>query len=307
MPSIAPLLAAVLLCAGCYPFAYEPEQAQLFEQIRQAVERDPSCVNLPFQEGQTPLHLAIANGNRSLVEWLIERGADPNVRNERGQPAIFGALTATYDYGRPILTILIEHGADVNATAADGSTPLHAASRSTSREPLALLLEAGAKVDGHDEQGYTPLHAIANSQAYQKAEDVVHTIRTLADHGANPNARAKLGDTPLCLAATTNNLLTTNTLLSVGAKPDEPCKGGSAALHMAASFGCAEAAGALIQAGTTVDLLDDYGRSPLWVALNAPAVTAGPTGKLMHVENKALIDVLRAAGAHAIGPEPASE
>jgi uncharacterized protein len=51
--------------------------------------------------GFTPLHAAAANGDRALVELLLERGARTDARNERGQTP---ADLATDDAVRAVLT-----------------------------------------------------------------------------------------------------------------------------------------------------------------------------------------------------------
>lgn len=58
-----------------------------------------------------------------------------------------------------IVQQLIASGADVNATAEDGRTPLHWACAFDVPPAVALLLRAGAKVDARNEDGDTPLFA----------------------------------------------------------------------------------------------------------------------------------------------------
>src|SRR5437667_12219294 len=53
--------------------------------------------------------------------------------------------------------ILIDRGADVNATADDGATPLHEACRLGTTSVARILLTAGANVNARDVKGRTPL------------------------------------------------------------------------------------------------------------------------------------------------------
>ena len=57
--------------------------------------------------------------------------------------------------------LLIEKGADVNAKAGFGSTPLHDAAFSDLKEVTELLIANGADVNAKAEEGWTPLHDAA--------------------------------------------------------------------------------------------------------------------------------------------------
>jgi ankyrin repeat protein len=71
---------------------------------------------------RTPLYLAVESGNEEVVKLLLKKGAN------------------------------------VNVTAADGSTPLHACVKQDGKESLLeCLLNAGAHVAWRDMHGNTPL------------------------------------------------------------------------------------------------------------------------------------------------------
>lgn len=91
------------------------------------------------------------------------------------------------------MELLIEHGADINATDSDGKTPLHTASRKDSVDCAALLIGAvclyfivvvilsradkGAHVNARDHMGWTALHEAASERS-------VHTAQLLIERGA---------------------------------------------------------------------------------------------------------------------------
>ena len=60
--------------------------------------------------------------------------------------------------GEPVIRLLIEHGASVNACDKNHQTPLHRLSscKDSKTDSLRLLLEKGADVDAEDEKGLTP-------------------------------------------------------------------------------------------------------------------------------------------------------
>jgi glyoxylase-like metal-dependent hydrolase (beta-lactamase superfamily II) len=48
-------------------------------RVRALVEADPTAATTPIRpDGPTPLHLAVANGQRAVAEYLLARGADAN-------------------------------------------------------------------------------------------------------------------------------------------------------------------------------------------------------------------------------------
>jgi ankyrin repeat protein len=65
----------------------------------------------------------------------------------------------------------IEAGADVDAAAVDGATPLLIASEFTeSPEVIALLLKAGAKVKAEDSDGKTAIYYASQNAALRGTE-----------------------------------------------------------------------------------------------------------------------------------------
>jgi len=75
--------------------------------------------------GGSPLHIAVLSNQEEVAEFLLQRGADINVRADDengGTPLHWVAFFANYD----MVEFLVEAGADVNALDANNSTPLDA-------------------------------------------------------------------------------------------------------------------------------------------------------------------------------------
>ena len=103
--------------------------------------------------------------------------------------------------GRASLRIeaLVSAGADVNAKAKNGITPLHEAARCSTWNAGAIetLISAGADVNARESDGYTPLHVAVR---FDFSGVFVHVIEALVAAGANVAIRNNAGDTPLDLA-----------------------------------------------------------------------------------------------------------
>jgi ankyrin repeat protein len=124
--------------------------------------------------GKQTLLCVASYGHRGIVEWLLHRGADPNIEGSIGwTPLHFAAW-----FGRTeIAEILLQYKAVVNAPGDDGQIPLHLASKWGHVDFTRLLLEHGADVNSQDVDRCTPFHL-----AYDVNLDVA---RLLVEHGAN--------------------------------------------------------------------------------------------------------------------------
>lgn len=71
--------------------------------------------------GYTALTGAVAGGHASIVQWLLENGADANYRYG---PGYFPLLEAAANGHLAIVKPLLAHGADANAATRDGKTAL---------------------------------------------------------------------------------------------------------------------------------------------------------------------------------------
>jgi ankyrin repeat protein len=114
-------------------------------------------------EGDTALHAAAFSYDARMASELINRGADIRARNRRGAEPLHAAVmggpgSAHWDppRQRAVILYLIEAGADPDATAAGGVTPLQRAVRNRCSAAVEALLSAGADPRLANDRGSTP-------------------------------------------------------------------------------------------------------------------------------------------------------
>lgn len=93
--------------------------------------------------GQTPLHLAVQGGSKSLVKTLL-KDSNPNVKNVAGRTALFQAVE---DGDKVMTKTLLDAMVDVNTKDASGVAPLHLAAEKGSESIALLLLIHGADMN----------------------------------------------------------------------------------------------------------------------------------------------------------------
>jgi ankyrin repeat protein len=98
------------------------------------------------------LHVAADNEYEEVVRLLLNRGADPNLKDDWQQVPLHNT---TQNKNQTIAELLIDSGADINAQDHKGRTPLH---RCKSLAVAKLLISKGADVNAVDSSGYTALH-----------------------------------------------------------------------------------------------------------------------------------------------------
>ncbi|ACC98217.1 Ankyrin [Elusimicrobium minutum Pei191] len=169
--------------------------------------------------GQTPLLFASEAKNRTLVEYLIARGAvagastenlfyfvtkknpvgveamlksaiNPNVRNKSGFTPLYMAASLGENI---ILRMLLAYKADVNAVVGDGSTALIGAARYKKPAALKMLLEAGADVNIKNNKGETALY-------WASYNNMVESVDQLLLLKADPTIKTNEGLTPFGIA-----------------------------------------------------------------------------------------------------------
>jgi ankyrin repeat protein len=227
------------------------------------------------------------------AKWLLEHGADPNLKRSRGWRPIHHALVR--DNSLEIIALLLDHGADPRL-AEDGLTAFARAAREGRGDVLELFERRGIPIE---------LHGVDRLIASCARGDAA-SVRAIAD--GNPDlveeVRAMGGDL-LARFAGTDNLPGVGHLLDLGVDVAAPFTAGdgyfdeptnSLAIHVAAWRARPAILKLLIARGSPVDRPDAKGRTPLALAVKA-CVDSYWTER----RSPESVDALLRAGASASG------
>jgi ankyrin repeat protein len=145
-----------ILAAGIDLNIFEAAATGQTDRVRALLGADPALVNAYAPDGFFPLALAVFFGNADTAAALLDAGADVNMQSHESMK-IAALHSALATIKRPdLVKLLLARGANPNARAAAGLTPLHSAAQGGDTELARLLLEKGADVNARDDRGRSP-------------------------------------------------------------------------------------------------------------------------------------------------------
>lgn len=150
-------------------------------------------VNIQTTERKdSALHLAAENGFVNCVKHLIDKGANPNLKNSRQQTALHLASKTCIE----CVEILLKAGGDPNSHDSDNRTPLHSAVCKSEMEfgleITQCLISWRANINEKDKYGYTPLHIAA-------LNELNDCVECLILNGGDISARTRGGTSALSI------------------------------------------------------------------------------------------------------------
>jgi ankyrin repeat protein len=222
--------------------------------------------NVKDAEGTPAVMLATLYAGAPALQLLLDRGADPNAVNGAHATALIWAAGD----GEKVRALL-KKGADPNIQSGPGRTALlTAASRDGAFEVVKMLVEKGADINAKDHlEGFVWAGAGANTPLIEAAKTRdARTVRYLLDKGADVNAKDQLGGTALLQAVVRGNVEVVKLLLERGAEVNYKASGFQITpLIGAAHRESVEIADLLLKHGAKVEDTDVSGSTALmWAA-----------------------------------------
>lgn len=103
--------------------------------------------------GEGALHIVVRRGDMAYVSYLLSKGADANLRDDKGETPM---LLATRLGRKEMVEALAKSGGNVNLANASGETPLIIAVQRRDQSLVRALLDLGADPDQADHlQGFS--------------------------------------------------------------------------------------------------------------------------------------------------------
>ncbi|XP_066967723.1 uncharacterized protein [Macrobrachium rosenbergii] len=247
---------------------------QTLSCIDQVVEADPALLQARDEDGYTPLHLATIAGNKSVVKYLLTKGADVQALDNEKHTVIHWATVCGEV---ELLDILVEAGANPSTPDIHGAYPLHYAAQMCGPNSemgndvrvgllvLRKLLQHGVDVSVTDHDGRQPLLWAASAALHCAASrghlDCLDCLLSLC--GAEVDTLDSNGCTPLFYAVTLGHADCTQLLLNHSAHPDRQDRKGRTPAHCGAAKGQLETLKLLHQKGADLWKRNVKGDLPL--------------------------------------------
>src|SRR3990167_2341358 len=213
-------------------------------------------INHAKNNGVTPLFIAAENGHKDIVEIFINKGTDINrAQNQGVTPLLIAAQNGHND----IVKMLIKNGAHINQARNDGVTPLLIAAQNGHNDIVKMLIKNGAHINQAQRQGASTL--IMATQNGHK--DIV---KILIKNGAHINQAQSQGAIPLLIATQIGHKDIVKILIKNGAHINQAQSQGATPLFIAALQGYNDIVKILIEIGADINQAENNGVTPLLIA-----------------------------------------
>ncbi|CAB0040198.1 unnamed protein product [Trichogramma brassicae] len=232
-----PNIADVEKCTSLHSICatdYDDDSAEKFLQICDDMQLTMQ-VDALSKLGWTPLHLALFKGKKKATEWLLRRGANPNLANKEGCTPLhaISCREVDDDFAEKFFQICddIRQTVQVDVRDKRGRTPLHLALRKSKKIAAESLLRRGANTNLADSEGFTSLHLICGTTYDDNSAEKFFQICDDMQLPMRVDARCKLGWTPLHFALSQGKKKAAESLLRRGANANSADGKGFTSLH----------------------------------------------------------------------------
>ena len=204
-------------------------------------------INKKDMKGKTALWYAVVANNAKIVKYLLENGANANVKvpPSNGTPLQFASIKGFTE----IAKLLLDAGSEVNVfDKSVGVTPLWLASQGGHTDIVKILIENKADVNLARKGDKVTSLLMASQEGH------TNIVKLLLEAKADVNGVSNDGTSPLLSATQGGNIDIVKLLLSYGADVNKSRNNGVSPLHIAANNGDLEIAELLIKAKADLKL-----------------------------------------------------
>ncbi len=225
--------------------------------VKQSVS-DGADVDKIGKYAYVPLNWAINVQSPELIQFLVEKGANPNYKSPQGQTLIFQPCMLNW---HETVKALLENGADANMLDAIQANPLLVSARSGATECVNLLLPKTTDLEAKDLTGMNVLH-------YAVQSGKLPLLESVANAKVNLNATDLQLRTALHIATDQNspNLAIIQLLIETGIDLEAKDNSGNTVLHLASEDNKLELCQILVKAGASLETKNGSGKTALELA-----------------------------------------
>ncbi len=259
------------------------------------LEQDGNPIDKKTHHSRHYLHWAAANGNKEVVDYLLNKGADVHYADSYGVP-ITAYAAAGGNRNTAIYDALFAKGVDPKKTYADGATLMMLAAPSDQNLDLVNYFESkGLSIEDKDAHGRTVADYAAKSGKSELIDQLIQRGSVLTDHalffasqgfrrgesnglatyqylveqkGLNPQAISHDGGTILHGVVRGGNMDIIQYFLSKNVPVNKANNDGTTALMLASGSQNLATVQTLLQAGSDVNTTNEKGESALTVAVS---------------------------------------
>uniref|UniRef100_A0A2K6T9C4 BRCA1-associated RING domain protein 1 n=1 Tax=Saimiri boliviensis boliviensis TaxID=39432 RepID=A0A2K6T9C4_SAIBB len=144
----------ISLSPGTPPSTLNSSRYRRVTSSPSAMKLLPNMAGKRNHRGETLLHIASIKGDIPSVEYLLQNGSDPNVKDHAGWTPLHEAC----NHGHlKVVELLLQHKALVNTTGYQNDSPLHDAAKNGHMDIVKLLLSCGASRNAVNIFGLRPV------------------------------------------------------------------------------------------------------------------------------------------------------
>ncbi|XP_060592387.1 ankyrin repeat domain-containing protein 49-like [Ruditapes philippinarum] len=171
---------------------WEMDEEDVDEESMEEIQKHPSKKIL----------WAAENNKLDVVKELLN--SDSSLTGTKDNDGYTPLHRASYNGHTDMVMLLLENGADINATTSDGWCPIHSASRWNQADVLSILLQSGANINAQTNSGQTALHIASSDRECRQCLELL-----LWDKNTDTSLKNSLGETAydICQRTSENCLL----------------------------------------------------------------------------------------------------
>ncbi len=253
--------------------------------------------SIETNNGQTPLYAVGNDVDFKAYRLLMDSGADINHTDRSGRTPLHElGHTPGLPTKKRTVQYFLDAGALASAVAEDGSLPIHGFAGIGDLPVCKLLYAAGSPIDVADNSGSSPIHGAS-------AWGMTEVVEWLIEKGADVNApESECGQTPLLYAAMEGSAECARLLIEAGAQGELADCEGFTVLHYAAANNMATVE-AVIDLESDLNRLNIFGQTPLFLAcangeekMTSLLIEAGASIDIVDNEGMTPLDVAEQSG-----------